>query len=72
MHEPGAQVLEVGYHDLLCLGVSGLVSRVDLITLQYIFHQRPATGHHELAVDHAEVDFMIDFGASFKQRCWIG
>ena len=72
MHEPRSQLFEVGYHDLLCLGVSGLVSRVDLIPLQYIFHQRPATGHHELAVDHAEVDFMIDFGASFKQRCWIG
>ncbi len=46
MHEPGAQLLEVGCYDLLCLGISGLVSRIDLIALQYILHQRPATGHH--------------------------
>ncbi|MNO66851.1 hypothetical protein D3C76_576500 [compost metagenome] len=30
---------------------------VDLVTLQHVLHQRPAAGHHQLPLRHAEVGF---------------
>ena len=56
-HQPGAQILEVFYHDLLRLGAGSQVTRVDVEALQHVFHQGLAARHHQLPMMHAEVDF---------------